>query len=76
MQEITKKNLNSEKLWNFRAWENSGNGNKEMSLPLFFILKKKNRITQSPAYFDLLRRKERSSRVFDEAILNYLLQPF
>ena len=42
----------------------------------FFILKKKNRITQSPAYFDLLRRKERSSRVFDEAILNYLLQPF
>ena len=35
MQEITKKNLNSEKLWNFRAWENGGNGDKEMSLPLF-----------------------------------------
>ena len=37
MQEITKKNLNREKLWNFRAWENGGNGDKEMSLPLFFI---------------------------------------
>lgn len=40
MQEITKKNLNSEKLWNFRAWENSGDGDKEMSLPLFLYLKK------------------------------------
>ena len=40
MQEITKKNLNREKLWNFRAWENGGNGDKEMSLPLFLYLKK------------------------------------
>jgi len=38
MQEITKKNLNSEKLWESRAWENGGNGDKEMSLPLFLNL--------------------------------------